>query len=385
MISYHEKRRREEGKMTKLAALTKQIKQYSYNRHESDEKFLNDFLHPYIKAGKIKNRLNEEFYLNKTRTSAVMNGKEDIPRVLRDELRRYGIREKTISWMTGFVKDHINPTLQPQLLSDLSGSINADPMLSEQDKVILLQMQNDLPALLTDLLIRSLSESNLIDRERTILWENGTNVAEIITGDLFRYGFDNRRKSEKNIVVIPVNTSFDTHVTRRLEGKASPIVSVKTIHGQWLNRMEQSGENLMDLDERIAASLESLGYKPACIETSRKRNMKTYDIGAISVIETENTLYFLLAISEFDESNRAQSTPDKIKTSICSLLRLYDRIGQGYDLYMPLMGSGRSRTGMSIREAYKLLTDAIIENRSFIQGHLHLVVRPEDMKKIKEF
>ena len=103
---------------------------------------------------------------------------------------------------------------------------------------------------------------------------------------------------------------------------------------------------------------------------------------AISIIETDNAVYFLSAISEFDEFNNAQSTPEKINIAIRSILRMYDKVGQGYDLYIPLIGTGRSRAGLSITDAYDLLTRNIIENTNLIHGHIYLVLRPEDRDEI---
>ena len=101
------------------------------------------------------------------------------------------------------------------------------------------------------------------------IWKHGLNSIDVQSGDLFRFGFDNRHK-KKNIVVIPVNTAFDTHVTRKLEGETYPLVSENTIHGQWLVRLKETGENLNRIDERIADSLKRAGFCP--IKKSKTRN-----------------------------------------------------------------------------------------------------------------
>lgn len=179
------------------------------------------------------------------------------------------------------------------------------------------------------------------------------------------------------------NTAFDTQVTKKLEGSQRPIVSENTIHGQWLKRMEQSGVDMKRLDERIAISLENLGYVPIANDKDRNGKPDQYALGSCALIETENTSYILVAISEFDEMNNAKSNPNIIDSSIKSLLNIYNIFGQGYDLYMPLVGTGRSRAGLSINEAYHLMRNCIINNSHLIQGHVYLVIRQEDRTEIE--
>lgn len=370
--------------MAKLAALLRAIKPYALNPRISEEEFLNAFLRPYVLAGGIKNKFGEEFYLNKTRTSSLMNYKEDVPQNLRAELGRCGIREKTAKGMIEFVEDYINPTLRFQLSECLLKIIHTDTMISKEDRRVPAKKQSNIEELLMEVLFGALSENNRHFQTKNIIWRNGDNSVEAITGDLFRYGFGNRKSNEKNIVVIPVNTAFDMQVTRVIEGIADPGVSEKTIHGQWIKRMEQSGEDLAEINKRIKKSLIRLGRIPTKKKNIVNGKSVRYDIGSVAVIEMKKAIYFLLAISEFDKENRAHSTPEDIVKAVKSLLEVYDRIGQGYDMYMPVMGTGRSRTGMKFSEAYKLLTTALINKAELIQGHIFIVVRPENEVDIKE-
>jgi len=86
----------------------------------------------------------------------------------------------------------------------------------------------------------------------------------------------------------------------------------------------------------------------------------------------------LIALSEFDDFNNAVSSSDDIDAAVDSLLSVYDRFGQGYDMYLPLMGTGLSRAGLSMQEAYDLLIKNLMENKVKIHGHIHLIIRPED-------
>ena len=65
--------------MLKLSELTKLIKSFARNSAISDEEFLNAFLFSFVIAGNIKNKNDEEFHLDKARTSKIMNQRDDIP------------------------------------------------------------------------------------------------------------------------------------------------------------------------------------------------------------------------------------------------------------------------------------------------------------------
>ena len=59
-----------------------------------------------------------------------------------------------------------------------------------------------------------------------IIYQNGANSVDLVFGDIFKFGFDNRKR-EKNIIVIPVNTSFETHITAKVEKEKFPILFQK--------------------------------------------------------------------------------------------------------------------------------------------------------------
>ena len=172
-------------------------------------------------------------------------------------------------------------------------------------------------------------------------------------------------------------------MTRKLEGNVYPVVSENTIHGQWLIRLIESGEQKEQIDVRIAESLRYTGFNPMKESKIEHRKKVCYPIGSVAIIETGNAVYFLVAIAEFDDFNNARSSADDIDSAITSLLNVYDRLGMGYDLYIPLMGTGLSRAGLSSQEAYDLLTKSLMKNRSKIRGHIHLILRFEDRCDIK--
>lgn len=366
--------------MPKLSELTKQLKEFALNPRVSDEEFLNAFLLPFVLAGNIKNKNHEEFHLDKARTSEILKQKADVPVKLRNALSRVGIKNETIREMGLFLEDYFDPNRQIIMLEKLSNMAKEEGVFPESIFVSDGD-QESLAAILTELLIKAISESNLAEPDIIMIWKHGLNSIDVQSGDLFHFGFDNRHK-KKNIVVIPVNTAFDTHVTRKFESEAYPLVSENTVHGQWLIRLKETGEELERIDERIADSLKRTGFCP--IKESRSENGKKncYPIGSIAIIDTSKAVYFLLAMAEFDDFNNARSSAENIDVAITSLINVYDRFGLGYDLYLPLMGTGLSRAGLSTQEAYDLLIEILMKNNNRIHGHVHLILRPADRNEI---
>lgn len=364
--------------MLKLSELTKQLKVFALNSAISDEEFLNAFLLPFVIAGDITNKNHEEFHLDKARTSEIMNQKAEVPTKLRKALSIFGIKEKTIAEMYSFLEDYIDPSRHMILLKRLKEL--AKDEASSSGNVI--ETEGDLATLLTELLLKAISDSNVAKADSTLIWKQGLNSIDVQSGDLFHFGFDNRHK-KKNIIVIPVNTAFDTHVTRKLEADAYPLVSENTVHGQWLIRLKETGEKLDNIDERISDSLKRAGFFPIKESGAENGKKNCYPIGAVAIIETANAVYFLVAMSEFDDFNNASSSAGDIDAAVASLLNVYDRFGLGYDLYLPLMGTGLSRAGLSTQEAYDLLIESLRKNSDSIHGHVHLILRPEDRNEIE--
>ena len=88
-------------------------------------------------------------------------------------------------------------------------------------------------------------------------------------------------------------------------------------------------------------------------------------------------------MSKFNEKNKAESEISYVRESIESLLDIYDIEGQGFDLYIPLVGSGRSRTGMSLQESYELMTKSILSRKNEIYGRIHITIRPSQITEVK--
>ncbi len=361
--------------MACLATLVKTIKPFCKNPNASDEDIFNDFISPIVNAGNIRNKNREPFWLNKGRVSELLNQKKEVPKALREALTQIDIDKKIELQYMDYIDDFLDESKIPDLqhaLSKLAHKMdcNCDILYKDRDM---------LAKLLTQELRAAISENNKIDENPFVVWKRGKNRITVIEGDLFKFGFDNRGK-DKNIIVIPVNTSFETHVTRKFEGEPKPIVSATSIHGQWLTRAEQSG--LKDLDKRIQQCLDLDCIKPSSTSKSDNTKSKCYPIGTIAVIEDKNSIYYLTAISQFNQNNNAQSSAEDIGNSVKKLIDYHNTHGQGYSLYLPLLGTGLSRAGLSYQESYDIIKEALLSNIQLIQGSIFIVFPHDELTEI---
>lgn len=268
-----------------LSTLVRKIKKYASNPNISDEQFLNDFLLAYINAENIKNRNGDSFFFDKERTSLLLNQKIDVPNALRNQLNKMGVQEKTESNMVEFVEDYYDSDSLFDLYSFLNKTSNTKN-IAHKDTVTIATVAH----LLTKLLLQSLSEANTISESYETIWKNGNNTIDVIKDDILRFGFSNRKK-HKNIIVIPVNSNFDTLLSNISEDSYNPLISENTLHGQWLIKMQKSIKNMQELNARIKESLRNLGYSPKSIDITRTGNPENYEIGTISIIENNNAIY----------------------------------------------------------------------------------------------
>ena len=351
-----------------LAGYVKCLKSHALNKKISDEEFLNAVLATYIIAGKIDNKKDSELYFNKSRTSLILNRHEDVPVALRKALTIIDIHILTEENFEDFIKDYMNPKEIPIVIKEITEMIEADTLLIGKES--LLSKKDVAHVFLADVLIECIKLKNDgFDPEGEIL-RNGSYSVKVVYKDIFRYAFRKRSK-EKNIVVIPVDTEFHTHVTRKYENREISEVSAKSIHGQFLTRWEQSGESIDELLQRIKENIQ--------VDAD---NHGKYPLGTIATIENDSTIFYLLAISDFDENNNAHSSKEEIIYCIEQLSLFYDKYGDGYNLYIPLMGTGKSRAAVSLQESYDILVDCYKRNIARIQGNIHIVIHKDFEKHV---
>ena len=217
------------------------------------------------------------------------------------------------------------------------------------------------------------------------VWERGPGSLSVIYGDIMRIGFKKSffQRRTPRLIVIPVNTHFDTIVE---PPSPQALVSSSTIHGKWVSHfLEKEGINANILQSRIYASLDSqhIGYDT--IDRERGGN-RCYTQGSCALIQGRNEVYFvLLAISDFNESNNAHTNKECLISNIKSLLFFLDSVGQGAECFIPLMGTGLSRAGLTHKDSLHLILSTIDLYNERVNSPLNIVIYKGDKSKVSIF
>ncbi|MCR5824109.1 MAG: DUF6430 domain-containing protein [Lachnospiraceae bacterium] len=214
----------------------------------------------------------------------------------------------------------------------------------------------------------------------TVVKRSGT-IIDVIKADILEMKRDINTSGTVN-VVIPFNTAFDTKFEEKIGEKTYPIVSINTLHGEWLEYVTEKRLRMNEIDVKIAASLKHNGFKKCATRICPVGKQDVFPIASLAVVKVDKMNFYLVAISDFDEKNKACSNREHVEKSILSVLDFYDANGQGDDLYIPLIGSGRSRSGMTAKESYDLIVGILKERQNAIYGRVHVVIHPTQYDEI---
>ncbi len=214
------------------------------------------------------------------------------------------------------------------------------------------------------------------------LYKNSGTIIDVISADIFEVESKLHINTKANIV-IPVNTTFETKLIERLGDRITELVSANTIHGQWIEYIKNKGIQISDLDRKIENYLKYRGFFVCGVRDSSAGKQNVYPLSSIAIVKIENIRYFLVALTEFDIYNKANSNITNVEKTIQTIIDYYDIEGQGDDLYIPLIGSGRSRSGLTLQESYELIKDSLENRKKEIYGRVHIVIFPKQIDQIQ--
>lgn len=156
-------------------------------------------------------------------------------------------------------------------------------------------------------------------KTKTTLKINNSTV-NIFYGDIF---------SQEGYKVISFNEYFDTLVDEK-------IISSTSLNGQYVLKIAKNRETL---DETIEND-DHIAEKVVEVRTERKDGkIYRYRLGTIC----KNGDYFLLALSHFDEQNRAYLTLQQYTACLMEMWSEIDVLYGGKTVSIPLLGSGITR------------------------------------------
>ena len=177
-----------------LANYVKCLKRHAKNRKISDEKILNAILKPYVIAGDVVNKNGEVFYLDKTRTSQIINRIEDIPGALRDALNVPDIVRFTENKFEVFIDEYIRKDEISIVVDEVAEMIKDETNIEDKDRIL---SKTPVPiAFLADALIEAIKLKNDgLDPEGELI-RNGAYCLKVVYGNIFKYAFKKRSKKQ---------------------------------------------------------------------------------------------------------------------------------------------------------------------------------------------
>ncbi len=304
-----------------------------------------------------KNNLCDKYGNPKALASKLVNRKENVP-VKIAKL----IVEADFKQLNDGLEDTYDFFLNyyeiDKYVREIKEIVAKDVLLSELIKIQFKVTVYEEYEFLTFSLIECMKVPNKLTMATFHIYSKGRGSLNLIVDDILRIAFE-KKISSNRIVVIPVDTKFNMELSNFEDYRK--VVSIKTIHGQWIDKMKKRGYTR----KRI---LETIEYQKDTL---------------IPVINVNKTKFYLLPISEFDENNNARSSRLTLENAIVDLLKFYDLHDQGETLYLPLMGTGLSRVGLNHNESLKLIKDTMMKNKEYLNGTINIVVFNDDIEKFE--
>jgi hypothetical protein len=175
--------------------------------------------------------------------------------------------------------------------------------------------------------------------------------ANVFFGDIFQYD---------GITIIPVNDYFDTLVDNN-------VVSSNTLHGIFIKKFFGGNEN--NLREQITSGLSNV----VPIDTNSNRtieNNKRYPLGTVCEVKNDGKVFYLVALTRFNENHRAEITNSEYQDVLCRLFAFIEQKSQGRKVNIPLIGGGHAGVKFSKQKLleFLLFSIALSDNLTLING-----------------
>lgn len=249
----------------------------------------------------------------------------------------------------------------------LTKMIKDDKSLLEDTKNSLINYSTNKKIFLFNSLLEVLKINNKILDKKTKIECWGKNEINLYYGDLFKLAFDKKYENKKKCIVIPVDTEFNLEVN----DNNRYAVASDTIHGQWILKMLDRGVKKATIRKQINSKLKYMD------DNFEKRK------GEIIDYKYDNTTFLLFAFTTFIEGV-ATTNLDELKICLSKLIDYYNFECQGIDLYIPLIGTGRSGLCLNYDESFKLIKDVFIENKSRLRGKINITVYYKDADELED-
>jgi Domain of unknown function (DUF6430) len=184
-------------------------------------------------------------------------------------------------------------------------------------------------------------------------------VVEVRIGDVF---------DGSNDVIVSTNTTFDTSM-------ANGLIATESLQGQVANRFFQS--NTDEIDKQLESELANASAHQR--EDARGKKLE-YPIGTVARVRSHGRIFYFVAMSRLSTNGTASSSLRDVEDALEKLWVYIVSHGELRNLSVPLMGTGRGRTGYPRKKMVDKIAQSFADGSKdkIFSNRLSIVVRPED-------
>ncbi|GLV27489.1 hypothetical protein TomTYG75_00160 [Sphingobium sp. TomTYG75] len=184
-------------------------------------------------------------------------------------------------------------------------------------------------------------------------------LVEVRIGDIF---------SGSNDVIISTNTTFDTNM-------ASGLIATDSLQGQVATRFFQA--NTDEIDRQLNIDLVKANGTP---RHDAPCKVTEYPIGTVARVKAHGRTFYFVAMSRLNAQGTAGTTLREVEDALSSLWAFILTHGELKNLSVPLMGTGRGRTGYPRKKMAERIAQSFADGSKdrIFSNRLSIVIRPED-------
>lgn len=182
---------------------------------------------------------------------------------------------------------------------------------------------------------------------------------EVKIGDLFD-GFSD--------VIVSINTTFDTDM-------ASGLIDTDSVQGQVATRFFNA--NTVEIDRQLQLELANVQGE---VRNDAPCKQTEYPIGTVARVKSHNRTFYFVAMSRLNAQGTAGATPREIEDALEATWKFVRTSGSIRDLSIPLMGTGRGRTGVPRKKMVERIAQSFADgSKSHVfSSRLSIVIRSQD-------
>lgn len=199
-------------------------------------------------------------------------------------------------------------------------------------------------------------------------------------GDILKIKKERREKS-KPVVVIPVNSSFDT-IVEDSPSVVDRIVEGSSIHGQWLKEYASTPESLEKLNKEINQFIAGKQWSPIKVLKNKRGNKDVYPLGSYVFVERDDYTFLLFALTEFNEHNKViKKDAEEFTYLMKQLMDITDECA-GKHVYVPVMGTKIALFGIDELSSFEYIKNAALNKKCSLRASISIIIYEGSRDKV---